>query len=143
MSDLLLPGGETAAFATGRSDDTRARSPVSFFEFWPGWLFYAPVVVFWILKSIRYRSITLPSLANPSIEAGGICGESKNAILGLAGPFARNWIARFAALTISGHSDGNDLTRAEMVMAQHGLAYPLVAKPDMSCNGVGVRVIET
>lgn len=22
------------------------RGPVSFFEFWPGWLFYAPVVLF-------------------------------------------------------------------------------------------------
>ncbi len=119
----------------------RAQSPVSFFEFWPGWIFYAPVVMFWTLKAIRYRSITLPSLANPKIDAGGICGESKNDILALAGPIARAWIADYAALTTSGHNDGNDLALAKAAMRDASLAYPLVAKPDMSCNGVGVRII--
>ena len=118
-----------------------ARNPVSFFEFWPGWLFYAPVVVFWLFKAIRYRSITLPSLANPRIDAGGICGESKNDILALAGPLARSWIAEYAALTTFGHNDANDLAIAKTAMAEAHLSYPLVAKPDMSCNGVGVRVV--
>jgi hypothetical protein len=119
----------------------KAKSPVSFFEFWPGWLFYAPVVAFWIAKSIRYGSVTLPALANPRIDAGGICGESKNDILGQAGPHARTWIAPFAPMTTSGHNDGNDLALAEAAMARANLAYPLVAKPDMSCNGVGVRIV--
>jgi hypothetical protein len=114
---------------------------VSFFEFWPGWLFYAPVVAFWIIKSIRYGSVTLPALANPKIDAGGICGESKNDILGLAGPAARAWIAPFAPMTTSGHNDGNDLALAEAAMARSSLTYPVVAKPDMSCNGVGVRIV--
>ena len=118
-----------------------ARKPVSFFEFWPGWLFYAPVAVFWLLQSLKYRSITLPALANPRIDAGGICGESKNDILGLAGPAARPWIASFAGITSAGHRQGNSLAIAEAAMARAGLAYPVVAKPDMSCNGVGVRVI--
>lgn len=120
----------------------RAPRPVSFFEFWPGWLFYAPVVLFWILKAFRYRSATLPALANPSIDAGGICGESKNDILHLAGPVARPWIADYTGMTTSGHVDGNDLAMAEVLMAAKGLSYPIVAKPDMSCNGVGVRLVE-
>jgi hypothetical protein len=119
----------------------RAPNPVSFFEFWPGWLFYAPVVVFWIINAIKYRSVTLPALANPRIDAGGICGESKNDILHLAGPMALSWIASYAGLRTSGHVDGNDLALAETAMAEAGLHYPIVAKPDMSCNGVGVRVI--
>ena len=119
----------------------RPQRPVSFFEFWPGWLFYAPVVAYWVLQSVRYRSITLPALANPRIDAGGICGESKNDILDLAGPFARAWIADYAGMTTSGHNDGNDLAMAEAAMAGANLTYPLVAKPDMSCNGVGVRVV--
>ena len=118
------------------------RSPVSFFEFWPGWLFYAPVALFWLLKSIRYGSFTLPSLANPRINAGGICGKSKNAILDLAGPVARASIAPYVAFTTSGHIDGNDLALALAAMDRAGLAFPVVAKPDMSCNGVGVRVAE-
>ena len=110
----------------------RHKSPVSFFEFWPGWLFYAPVVAFWVLKSIRYGSLTLPSLANPRINAGGICGKSKNAILDLAGPVARAWVAPYAPLTTSGHNDGNDLVLALAAMARAGLTFPLVAKPDMT-----------
>jgi hypothetical protein len=120
----------------------RKADAVSFFEFWPGWLFYAPVVLFWIVNSFKYRSITLPALANPRIDAGGICGESKNDILRLAGPFARRWIADFAALTTSGHVDANDLAIAEAAMRDAGIGYPAVAKPDMSCNGVGVRIVE-
>ncbi len=84
----------------------------------------------------------LPSLANPRINAGGICGESKNDILALAGPLARQWIAPYAPLTTSGHNDGNDLALALAAMERAGLSFPVVAKPDMSCNGVGVRVTE-
>ncbi len=140
MSETTLRATLRSAvgYAATRS---KSRSPVSFFEFWPGWLFYAPVVAFWIIKSIRYGSITLPTLANPRIDAGGLCGESKNGILDLAGPVARQWIASFAAVTTSGHNDGNDLALARAAMAKAGLDYPLVAKPDMSCNGVGVRIV--
>jgi hypothetical protein len=118
-----------------------SKKPVSFFEFWPGWLFYAPVVVFWIFNAIRYRSVTLPALANPRIDAGGICGESKNDILNLAGPIAKPWIANYAGMTTCGHNDGNDLALAQAAMKSAGLHYPIVVKPDMSCNGVGVRVV--
>ncbi len=141
MSEILATQtcGETTAPALKEAPKSR---PVSFFEFWPGWLFYAPVVVFWMLNAVRYRSITLPALANPRIDAGGICGESKNDILDLAGPVARAWIARYIGFATSGHNDGNDIARAEAAMAAAGLTYPVVAKPDMSCNGVGVRVAQ-
>jgi hypothetical protein len=116
-------------------------SPVSFFEFWPGWLFYAPVVAFWAINALRHRSITLPTLANPRIEAGGLVGESKNDILDLAGPLARAAIAPYIGLTTTGHCGGDDIGIAEAARERAGLAYPLVAKPDMSCNGVGVRIV--
>jgi hypothetical protein len=140
MSETSLPISLRARFGQARPAKSKT-TPVSFFEFWPGWLFYAPVVIFWIIKAIRYRSITLPTLANPRINAGGVCGESKNDILDLAGPVARPWIASYAALTTSGHNDGNDLALALAAMARDGLAFPVVAKPDMSCNGVGVQVM--
>jgi hypothetical protein len=140
MSETSLASSLRARFS-GSAVNDRLQNPVSFFEFWPGWLFYAPVVVFWIINAIKYRSITLPALANPRIRAGGICGESKNDILRLAGPVARSWIADFAGMTTSGHNDGNDLALAEAAMARANLTYPIVAKPDMSCNGVGVRVV--
>ncbi len=98
--------------------------------------------LFWILKAIRYRSVTLPALANPRIDAGGICGESKNDILGLAGPVARPWIADFAGCHhLRPCPRATIWPLAEAAMARAGLSYPVVAKPDMSCNGVGVRVV--
>ncbi len=133
--------GASLAGALGRRDHTGRKRSVSFFEFWPDWLFYAPVVLFWLLQSLRYRSLTLPSLANPRIAAGGICGESKNQILGLAGPKARPWVADYVALTTLGHGEAGDLPRALTALRAAGLRFPLVAKPDMSCNGVGVRVV--
>lgn len=146
MSATSLPtsliGTWRARFSPARwSRANRAKSPVSFFEFWPGWLFYAPVFIFWVAQSIRYRSVTLPSLANPLINAGGICGESKNDIFALAGPLARPFIADYVPLTTAGHNDADDLTLAKAAITAAGLSYPLVAKPDMSCNGVGVRIV--
>jgi hypothetical protein len=140
MSDTALSNRWRARLSAAAEPSSAPPRAVSFFEFWPGWLFYAPVFMFWIFQSIRYRSVTLPALANPRIDAGGICGESKNAILHLAGPVAAPWIASFAPVITSGHRDGNDLALAEAAMARAGLEYPLVAKPDMSCNGVGVRI---
>ncbi|SIR33837.1 MULTISPECIES: hypothetical protein [Acidiphilium] len=121
----------------------RGAKAVSFFEFWPGFVFYAPVVVFWIFQALRHRSLTLPALTNPRIEAGGICGESKNDILDLAGPEARRWISPYVGITTQAHAGPADLIMAEAAMAEAGLSYPVVAKPDMSCNGCGVRLVET
>lgn len=135
-----MSGASTAKSGLGLRQNT-SKAPVSFFEFWPDWLFYAPVIAFWALKSLQYRSITLPTLANPRINAGGLCGESKNAILDLAGPNARPWIADYVGLTVSGHIDGNDTKRALNAMARANLHFPVVAKPDVSCNGVGVKIV--
>ncbi|MGC9269042.1 D-alanine--D-alanine ligase [Acidiphilium sp.] len=132
----ITPASRLDAVATRGA---KAR-PVSFFEFWPGFVFYAPVVLFWIWQALRYRSLTLPALTNPRIEAGGICGESKNDILDLAGAEARRWIAPYVGITTQAHPAG-DLAMAEAAMAEIGLSYPVVAKPDMSCNGTGVRLI--
>ena len=51
--------------------------PLSFFEFWPDWLFYGPVAAHWIALGIRYGDFSLPTAANPTMTAGGLCGESK------------------------------------------------------------------
>lgn len=133
--------GASTTKPNAKTRRSSSKAPVSFFEFWPDWLFYTPVILFWALQSIRYRSITLPTLANPSINAGGLCGESKNAILDLAGPNARPWVADYVGLTVSAHVDGNDKDRALAAMKQANLQFPLVAKPDVSCNGVGVKVV--
>ena len=112
---------------------------ISAFEFWPGWLFYTPVVIFWILLGIRYRSFTLPTAANPRVETGGLCGERKSTILDDAGPDAAPWIAPYVILT----TGDDDLARLLRLLAAAQISLPLVVKPNIGCNGTGVRLVET
>ncbi len=109
---------------------------VSLFEFWPGWLFYAPIVVQWIALGLRYGDLSLPTAANPRIDVGGLCGESKSAILDQVGASERALLAPYTSL-IAG-----TIEEAERAMTQADLAYPLVVKPDIGCNGTGVRLVD-
>jgi hypothetical protein len=115
----------------------RRQNPVSFFEFWPAWAFYTPVVVHWLLLGIRYGDFSLPTAANPRITTGGLCGESKLSILRQVGPRARALVA--PACGVQAQPGGMDAAEAAMDAA--GLRYPVVAKPDIGCNGTGVRLI--
>ena len=115
---------------------------VSFFEFWPGWLFYAPVVAHWIALGLRYGALSLPTAANPRITVGGLCGESKREILDQVAGAERGVLARYTCIVTHGNDCSADLAAAERAMGQSGLGFPLVAKPDIGCNGTGVRMVE-
>ena len=127
----------------GRRAQTEKRgNPLSFFEFWPGWLFYAPVIAHWLLLGLRYGDFSLPTAANPRITTGGLCGELKLSILGLVGrsPGGAEAQALVApACGVLARPDGVDA--AEAAMQAFGLSYPIVVKPDIGCNGAGVRLV--
>ena len=76
-TETAVPGRSAVAEKPG--------NPLSFFEFWPGWLFYTPVVMHWMLLGLRYGDFSLPTAANPQITTGGLCGESKLSILDQVG----------------------------------------------------------
>jgi hypothetical protein len=96
-------------------------------------------VIHWIALGLRYRDFSLPTAANPHITTGGLCGESKLSILDQVGPDAQHLIA--SACGVAASPDGVSI--AETVMQQHNLTYPIVAKPDIGCNGAGVRLINS
>jgi hypothetical protein len=112
-----------------------APRPVSVFEFWPDWAFYGPIVAYWVLLGLRHRSFTLPTAANPRIELGGLCGESKTEILDLVAEAERPLLAPYARIPRP------DLPAALRAMAGADLAFPLIAKPDIGMNGAGVRLV--
>lgn len=106
-------------------------------------LFYLPVGLHWIGLGLRHRSITLPSAANPSIEGGGLWGESKSHCLDLIQREQRDWVAPYALLRRSG---GAEALEADMELAlarlrDGGLDFPLVGKPDVGWQGYGVQVL--
>ncbi|MBI2688704.1 MAG: VTT domain-containing protein [Acidobacteria bacterium] len=93
-------------------------------EFWPIWAVYIPVVPWIAVLAVRYRSLRLPTLANPTIPTGGLTGESKSAILRHL-PNVPPWQLV---------KPGNQLRSAH---------FPVVAKPDVGERGKGVTVLHT
>ena len=130
-------------FETARGAVLPARlreRPVSFFEFWPGWLFYAPIVAQWIALGLRHGDMSLPTAANPLITGGGLCGESKVSILDQVSETGRRWLVPYTSL-VTGPTSRGDLAAAGNALDRAGIGFPLVAKPDIGCNGTGVRLI--
>ena len=99
-------------------------------EFWPPWLFYAPVAAFVAALGVRYGWSALPA-ANPGLQDGGLVGESKFEILRLLPP---EWT--IASLLLPA---GTSPAVASIEIATRGWSYPLVAKPDIGQRGVGVK----
>ena len=131
MSDLPLQGT-----LLGRPPEPPA---ISRLEFLPGWFAYGPIVAMWIALGLWYRDLSLPTAANPRVPTGGLCGERKTALLDLVQGAARAWVSPYTVM----ETGGDDVARAEHALASAGLALPIVLKPDIGCNGTGVRLIRS
>lgn len=118
------------------------RKFVSTAERIPNNILYIPVILRWFLLAIRYRSVTLPSVSNPMIETGGFMGESKASVMLMVGEEQKSWVAEFTLLHRNGETPEGDLNRAELMMQEKGLTFPVVAKPDIGWNGHGVQLVE-
>lgn len=108
------------------------------------WAFYPPVIAYVLWLMIRYRGILLPTAVNPSFPGGGFFGESKSDILNLAAEHIPQWVAPF--ITVYRQADDSKSATdqallANVQMQEHGLDFPVVAKPDLGCRGVGVKVM--
>jgi membrane protein DedA with SNARE-associated domain len=121
--------------------DSRRRVAVRFarlrrWEFWPAWIMNAPVAVWIAILAIRYRSLTVFTVANPGIADGGFVGESKSAILA---SLPSEWVMPWVAI----HQGDIEARLAQLrsAMNTRGLRFPLVFKPDQGERGVGVRWI--
>jgi len=124
--------------AAGLPPIKRDDPALSFFEFWPGWLFYAPVWIWIALLMLWHRSIRLPLLANPTLPAGGLVGEEKSCLFARLGPAGKRYLPEWILVSPSDRPE--DVARS---LEDAGLAFPLVAKPDIGCRGAGVRPVRT
>ena len=96
-------------------------------------LFYLPLILAWLGFAVRHRSLTLPTVANPCHPNGGLWGESKSGYLLDIAAGERRWIADFVTVTRSSGARTlyADLDRAREALCAAGLAFPLVARPDV------------
>ena len=144
MSNSSSPRADSRA--RNNSDTGTAKlnsSEVSFFEFWPLWAMYLPVVFEWIIQSIRYRSLMLPFLANPSLTLAGMVGMSKSELMIRAQGRARDSILAWVLYRVTGESAEAQAMVCINQCAANGIALPFVCKPNLGCRGAGVKLVQT
>ncbi|MAE67372.1 MAG: SNARE-like domain protein [Phycisphaeraceae bacterium] len=132
---LLIRAAIALATRRGRQRAVAKLSTIWRWEFWPAWLFYAPLVPWLALLACRHRSLTAWTAANPGIPDGGVVGESKHAILARLDD---QWVVPFGLVGAGDPASRLDRLRAWIV--ERSLAYPLVLKPDAGQRGFGVRI---
>ncbi|PQJ83483.1 D-alanine--D-alanine ligase [Aliivibrio sifiae] len=138
--NTITSGHINAGMPLLEPDTHRSISP---YEFLPSWFFYTPVVIQSFCLGIKHFDFALPLIANPSIKLSGMVGESKHDILTLAGPIAKQWISPFTTITTTNTPILQQTQNAIEAMDKQHLSFPIVAKPDLGCRGVGVKLIQS
>lgn len=134
-----LPQGRINAGMPVLDPPKRVISP---FEFLPTWFFYTPVLIQSAALSCWHRDWALPLLANPGIKLSGMVGESKHDIFTAVGEQTKAWILPFITVSKSAVSLDEQVDNVLVELTRASLSYPLVAKPDLGCRGVGVKLVQ-
>jgi membrane protein DedA with SNARE-associated domain len=141
-SEEIAPPARTAGLAA--LEPPLAGRPFAPAERIPQLLFRLPLVLHWVWLALRHRGLALPCLANPGLATGGPWGESKAEWLRAVAAAERGAIADFVVMRR--RADPSTLTidhaRALSLVADAGLRFPLVAKPDIGRHGHGVRLVD-
>lgn len=124
--------------AAALAPPTAAGVAIGRFEQLPKWLNLVPMVLQWLWLGLRYRSIGLPSSANPGITSGGMVGDGKLEYFAAMGALARAATAEHIGIV---NHPGLDTAELIPHLDAAGLCFPLVAKPDMGWCGYGVRLL--
>jgi hypothetical protein len=122
----------------GRQQAIVRLSKIWRWEFWPMWLFYAPVALWAAWLAVRHKGLGIAAAANPGISDGGIVGESKYEILS---KLPVDYTIPSAIL--ESDTSGRRLEALQEIMDGRGWSFPVVLKPDVGQRGTGVRLVST
>ncbi|MEM7163666.1 MAG: hypothetical protein AAF487_14655 [Bacteroidota bacterium] len=103
-------------------------------EFWPFSVLYFPVIFYWIWMSLRTRSFFFFTASNPTIEFGGMLGESKNKIFDLIPDRYIPMTFKLAPSSSTGDVKG--------ILAKKQMNFPIILKPDIGERGWMVELIK-
>jgi hypothetical protein len=103
-------------------------------EYWPFFIVYAPVFLYWAWLSVKARSLFFFSTANPSITHSGFLLESKKQIYDLMpkGIYPKTLF----------FGKGTRMDDIRHRLAASGLTYPMMAKPDVGQRGMAVELLK-
>ena len=110
-------------------------------EFWPTAIFYIPVAFKYIGLAVRYRSLTLPTSANPGMHTGGVIGESKFQVLDDIQAAHPDFVADSYLLTAGPVEHRLNIVRK--LVSDKGIEYPFVLKPNVGQRGFGFRLVHS
>ncbi|BDD04720.1 hypothetical protein [Aureibacter tunicatorum] len=99
------------------------------YEYWPFWIFYGPFVLVWLYFSLRSRSFTYFTSANPSVKFGGLFQYSKYGLLKMLDQ--KYYPRTFFYDNLE-----------QFIDLKPSVNYPLVYKPDIGERGKGVEIVE-
>ena len=118
-------------------------------EFWPAWLLYGPVAAMVLWGGLKRFCLSNIAAANPGLGwLGGFTGEAKSETLSAFARVASSdtaTVARWRAIP-GGTGRGaptleERVALAQRFMVENALAYPVVLKPDVGDDGMGVNRI--
>lgn len=102
-------------------------------EYWPFGAVYIWTLPAWIYFCFRARSFFFFTASNPSIENGGLLGESKKDIHAILPDDIYPRTIHFP--------EGTDGDRVLAALISARFSYPLIGKPDIGGRGRGVRIL--
>jgi hypothetical protein len=137
---VAVAGGVWRAWSA-RAPQVARHSTHTRWEFWPAWVFYAPVAFFYGWLAVRHRSFTLPTAANPGLPMGGLVGESKFDTLRLLALTAPDEVAP-TWLIAPGDTESR-LHTLSRIVERRGVTLPFILKPDVGQRGMGVKLIRS
>lgn len=109
-----------------------------YWEFWPTWAAYIPLVPWFMTQALVHRGCALPLIANGSEPLALLAGESKFAILAkLPAAFTP------ATACIAAGPAREREAQLELLLPRSEFAFPLILKPDVGCRGQGLRLAHT
>lgn len=135
---LVWRGALLLTTRRGRERTAALTSRLWRWEFWPMWLFYAPVVPWLAWLVVRYRGVGAIGAANPGMPDGGIVGESK---LEIVSRLPGEWTIPATAIE-PGAVDARVFHLASR-MTHRQWQFPVILKPDVGQRGVGVKLVRT
>lgn len=102
-------------------------------EYWPSFMFYAPIIPYWLYLSAREKTFTFWEATNPAMHRGGNGTESKFETIQLIPK-------EYRPKTILVQKE-MDFETVQQAIKKAQLTFPLIAKPDIGFRGLLVEKI--
>lgn len=141
LNNSPIHKNETPYSVSGMPQLDLTGKATSFFEFWPAWLMYLPVVVQSLGMAIWHRSLTLPLIANPLLPLSGMVGVGKSELFVQASGECEKAILAWFMHSRSDTDLSVQVDNIRTLMTERDFSYPVVCKPDIGCRGSGVKLV--